>query len=203
MRDALTPEDAIRLFGMANQLVETDLDRVERELNVDLGRAKPSRGGNESHDFQFSRELREEAAAMARHYEMFYCLENSIRALVRSALNASAHGGAWWNACVSETIRNEVKLRIQRETDSGVTLRSDDPLDYTTFGELGEIIKSNWDVFGALLNSQKAVASIMTRLNQLRGPIAHCSELVEDEIDRLNLTVRDWFRQMEAQSREE
>ena len=30
----------------------------------------------------------------------------------------------------------------------------------------------------------------------LRGPIAHCSMLAEDEIVRLKLTVKDWFRLM-------
>jgi hypothetical protein len=70
-------------------------------------------------------------------------------------------------------------------------------LDYTNFGELSEIIKTNWDVFGALLNSKKAVERIMATLNTLRNPIAHCSELAEDEAHRLRLSMRDWFRQME------
>jgi hypothetical protein len=34
----------------------------------------------------------------------------------------------------------------------------------------------------------------MANLNMLRGPIAHCSPLAEDEVLRLQLTVRDWFR---------
>ena len=37
----------------------------------------------------------------------------------------------------------------------------------------------------------------MTNLNQLRGPIAHCSPFAEDEVVRLELTVKDWFRLME------
>ena len=37
----------------------------------------------------------------------------------------------------------------------------------------------------------------MTSLNQLRGPIAHCSPLAEDEVVRLELTVKDWSRLME------
>jgi len=35
-------------------------------------------------------------------------------------------------------------------------------------------------------------------LNTLRGPIAHCSELAQDEEIRLRLSVRDWFRQLAA-----
>jgi len=37
----------------------------------------------------------------------------------------------------------------------------------------------------------------MANLNTLRGPIAHCSPLAPDEVLRLQLTVRDWFRLQE------
>jgi hypothetical protein len=70
-------------------------------------------------------------------------------------------------------------------------------LDYSTFGELSVIIASNWDVFGGLFTSKKAVEKVMASLNSLRGPIAHCSALAEDEVVRLQLAVRDWFRLME------
>ena len=38
---------------------------------------------------------------------------------------------------------------------------------------------------------------IIASLNALRAPIAHCSPLADDEVIRLQLTVRDWFRLME------
>jgi hypothetical protein len=86
---------------------------------------------------------------------------------------------------------------MQREIDSGITLRSEEEIDYTTFGELGEIVRSNWDDFDAIFSSEKAFTKIMTSLNNLRAPIAHCCPLAEDEIVRLRLTVKDWFRLME------
>ena len=75
----------------------------------------------------------------------------------------------------------EVGKRIQREKDSAMTVRSENPLDYTTFGELGEIIKQNWIAFGSIFESQRAVEKVMNTLNMIRGPIAHCSPLSEDE----------------------
>lgn len=57
-------------------------------------------------------------------------------------------------------------------------------------------VTKNWDVFGAIFTSQRAVESVMAQLNLLRGPIAHCSPMTADEIDRLNLSVKDWFRIM-------
>jgi hypothetical protein len=38
----------------------------------------------------------------------------------------------------------------------------------------------------------------MFSLNTLRGPIAHCGLLAEDEVDRLKLSVKDWFRLLEG-----
>jgi hypothetical protein len=86
---------------------------------------------------------------------------------------------------------------MTREKDAAVTARSDDPIDYTNFGELGEIIKQNWDLFGSVFDSPRAVEKVISGLNLLRGPIAHCSALSEDEVVRLRLSVKDWFRLME------
>jgi hypothetical protein len=85
-------------------------------------------------------------------------------------------------------------VESRRQIESGMTPRSDEMLDYTTFGELSQIIENNWDLFGSIL---KAVKRAMANLNTLRGPIAHCSPLAEDEVVRLQLSVRDWFRLMQ------
>jgi len=107
-------------------------------------------------------------------------------------------GENWWDSGkVNPTIVSEISNRIQKELDSGVTRRSMDNLDYTTFGELSVIITANWDIFGSIFNSRKGVERVLANLNTLRGPIAHCSKLSEDEVIRLNLTVRDWFRTMQ------
>ena len=75
-----------------------------------------------------------------------------------------------------------------------MTQRSEFQIDYTTFGELSMIITSNWDLFGTIFTSRRAVEKIMSILNNLRGPIAHCCPMAEDEIVRLQLAVKDWFR---------
>lgn len=191
-------ESAIKLFGISNQLVENDLDRVEREFAIDLRRGHTkSLTEDETYYPQLDRVIRQEAAQMSEHYEIFYSLEKSIRSLVSDAMEG-ADGDQWWQGGrVPAKIKQDAESRMQRERDTGMTLRSPDPLDFTTFGELGEIIKTNWDVFGSIFSSAKAVERVMANLNSLRGPIAHCSRLAEDEVVRLRLSVRDWFRLME------
>jgi Swt1-like HEPN len=105
-----------------------------------------------------------------------------------------AAGVNWWEEKVPQQIRDEVKKLIKNEVDSGVTRRSDRAIDYTTFGQLSVIIASNWILFETIFKSPRAVEKVMSSLNLLRGPIAHCCPLSEDEVDRLRLTVKDWFR---------
>jgi hypothetical protein len=191
--------ERIKAFGMTNQMVIEDLTRVASIHAVDLGHLPVTAQTVEGVYYpQFDAAVRSEAAQMAKHYEVFYCLEKSIRELVSETIEAAEKTSEWWtSARVPPNIQAEIASRIQKELDAGVTRRSLDELDYTTFGELSVIITSNWDVFGGLFNSKKAVEKVMASLNALRNPIAHCSPLAEDEQLRLQLAVRDWFRLME------
>jgi len=192
--------ELIKAFGMTNQMLAEDLCRIGVDHGVDLRQNSPRDSDlvEEKYYPQFEAAVRKEAEAMAKHYEVFYCLEKSIRALVSNTLETAEKREGWWSSeRVPNNVKTEVQSRIQREIDTGMTRRSSDELDYTTFGELGFMITSNWDVFGGLFSSKKAVEKVMASLNSLRGPIAHCSPLAEDEVLRLQLTLRDWFRLME------
>jgi hypothetical protein len=191
-------EDEIKLFGITNQLLEHDLTRVEREFGVELNRGhKAALDADDDYYPQIERAIRSEAAAMAPHYEVFYSLEKTIRSLVSETL-ASSDGEAWWaGSRIPSRIREDVEKRQKREIEAAVTPRSELPIDFTTFGELSQIIVTNWDLFGETFSNQKAVEQVMARLNTLRGPIAHCSPLAEDEVVRLRLSVRDWYRLQE------
>lgn len=188
---------AVRSFAMTNMLLEADLDKIENTYQIDLGRNRATGSKIEDAYFpQFDSSLRAEAKRMSRHYEIFYCLERSIRQLIVDVFEASGDAD-WWTNSVPEVVKQNVSKSIKREKEAAVTPRSSVPIDYTTFGELGEIIKSNWALFGGtVFNDIKAVEKVMSNLNSLRNPIAHCSPLAEDEVLRLDLSLRDWFRIM-------
>lgn len=182
---------------MANSLTEHHLDKIEKDYDVNLGRSPKEEVQKKEYYLQFDSVFRKEANAMAEHYEVFYCLEKSIRKLI-SELMEEKYGENWWDEQVKEAIRNNVDSNIKRDEDSGFTIRSENKIDYTTFGELSQIVSGNWEAFEVLFKrGQRSFQRIMTNLNQLRGPIAHCSPLAEDEVVRLELTVKDWFRLME------
>jgi hypothetical protein len=190
-------EDAVRLFGMTHQLIESDLAAVEERFSIDLGRNSSDGSAIRDEDYfpQFEERVRKQAAAMSRHFEIFYCLENSLRQTIRAKLTDD-FGANWWNEAVPEAVTKNAGDNMKRELDSGVTMRSTDALDYTTFGELGEIVRGKWENFSDIFNSKSAFNKIMASLNTLRAPIAHCCLLADDEVERLRLTLRDWFRLM-------
>jgi len=185
-------------FAMTCQFIEHDLDQIEQEYGVNLNRGRLKINETDQYYYpQIDQKIRDEAASMAPHYEVFYSLEKTVRRQVSATL-LSSEGVNWWNSlCIPDELRKSAEERQQREIDSGFTPRSDDLIDFCTFGELGEIIKKNWVVFASSFKSVKAVERVMSSLNMLRGSIAHCSMLAEDEIVRLRLTVKDWFRLME------
>jgi len=136
--------DKIKAFGMTNQIVTEEIQRLGERLSHDFGHLPKSIESVESVYYpQFTSAVRVEAAAMSSHYETFYCLEKTIRQLVSDTLEA-AEGEDWWASTrISTNIKTEVASRMQKEIDSGVTRRSLDELDYTTFGELSVVIVSN------------------------------------------------------------
>lgn len=188
-------DDLLRSFGMSGLLISEELRGVERQFGVELGHQAPKTAENVTDYYpQFEAKVRSEAAAMAQHYELFYCLENAIRSLICETLQESAGAGWWDSGKIPDAVKRGVFDRIKRDIDSGMTRRSDESIDYTNFGELTVIITSNWDLFGTIFSSQRAVERVMNNLNLLRGPIAHCCPITDDEITRLELSVRDWFR---------
>ncbi|MHB8529008.1 MAG: Swt1 family HEPN domain-containing protein [Caulobacteraceae bacterium] len=146
---------------------------------------------------QFSQGTRENAHRMASWYVLFHMLENDVRQFVCETLHTKG-ADTWWDDCVPEHVRKGVESNRQRELDFGFQIRSEEPLDYATFGQLSEIMRANWDVFGGVLSTQKAGGRVLATLKTLRGPIAHCGVLAPDEVDRLKLSVKDWFRVLEG-----
>jgi hypothetical protein len=188
-------EDRLHRFLLNCSVIERDA----RQLRADYGIA--TAGRNDAVDDekvgvfvrQFDLELRKFASEMSRYYEIFFMLENQIRDLIAETLEA-AHGPNWWDHCVPSAVKEEVKKNREREEKEAMSVRSEFDIDYTTFGQLSDIIRTNWSDFAGMLSNEPAMTRVLGALNRLRGPIAHCGLLAEDEVDRLKLAIKDWFR---------
>lgn len=192
------PDGLLRAFGMSGLQIVSNLREIEDSEGIDLGYSLQASKSRKVAEYeQFELELRQQAARMSEYYEIFYCLENSIRRLVSDAM-IDAEGPDWWNRqrVDQPRIREPAEKLRQKEIDSGITPRSEKFIDYTTFGQLAQLITDNWDIFDTIFASKTAVSNITNTLNLLRGPIAHCNPTDELEQDRLNLAVRSWFKIM-------
>jgi hypothetical protein len=188
-------DDQIKLFGLNNLSIEAAIKKTEKQLGIPFRQIALNKDKDEEFYPQFPEHVRREAEGMARHYEIFYCLETSIRQLIADRLKEEI-GTDWWEKSVPEQIRKNAEDNRRRESETGMTPRSDEMIDFTTFGELGQIISANGKIFGDTFRDLKAVSRVLSSLNSLRSPIAHCCPLAEDEISRLQISLKDWFRQM-------
>lgn len=184
----------LRAFGMSGAQIVSDIQAQEKKFGYALFlEGRQTERELEGYD-QFESDIRQSASRMSEYYEIFYCLEVSIRRLV-SSMMLESEGADWWESHrVDAGLRTEVGNLRKKELESGISPRSDNNLDYLTFGQLGQVITSNFDLFRTVLKSKPAVSRVMNQLNLLRNPIAHCCDLAPDEVDRLRLSVRDWFR---------
>lgn len=185
------------LFVLKSAAISADLARVSNEQNLiktksDLEKATDALIAPHLDQVDFS--IRAAGVRMAEFYDIFYVLENDIRSFVSGVL-LEAHGKDWWNKNVPPDVIKYADGNKAKESREGLPPRSKEPIDYITFGHLGEIIKLNWDVFAGLFPGCgiERLEKVIARLNIARGPIAHCGYLPEDEVVRLKLAIRDWY----------
>jgi len=183
---------SLKVFGMQNLMLETALARLEQS-GIAIGHAGTISSEPLVDVELFENDIRQEAIGMAELYVLYYCFENSVRRLISGRLKEK-HGSDWWQSKIPKGVRDAVQEKQIKEKDTPVSIRSDDPLSYSNFGELIVILESNWDDFADTLRSKKATMSILGQFNQLRNVIAHSCYLTSDERLRLQLLMKDWLR---------
>nr|WP_314442202.1 Swt1 family HEPN domain-containing protein [uncultured Sphingomonas sp.] len=191
-------EHSIELFVLKAAAIRADLSRVSGEHKTHAEKSDVEVATDAliaPHMAQIDYQVRIASERMAEFYRLFYMLENHIRRFVEAVMNEAFEADPWWNKRVPEPVRKYAKDNKDRESKEGLPPRSQSPIDYLTFGQLGEIIKANWDVFAGLFPNCEIerLERVVSRLNLARGPIAHSGYLPEDEVVRLKLAIRDWF----------
>ncbi len=181
----------IKLFTIQNLLLETELIKLEKS-GIEIGHLA-SLKKDEIVDIElFQQELRRSAKKMADFYELYYCMENSVRQLIKEKL--ATYGTDWWDKKVPQGVKKDVKELQDKEKSTPMSYRSDDPLDYVTFGQLIDIFNANWADFTDVIRSKTSMEQTLSQFNYLRNVIAHSCELNEDEIERFKILIKDWLR---------
>lgn len=156
---------------------------------------------------EFDGDIAGEAIVMADYYALNYCLERSIRKLIRQTLEK--YGDNWWEETIPGTnlpiIPQAVKKYFdetkdrEQESDFLIT-RPGSQLEYITFGHLKEIIQQNWKDFEKQFLHGKAnpVFDALVSLNRLRPLIAHSYEFTDLERDKFRIAMNEWLSRLTA-----
>lgn len=187
--------ERLKNFVFNGILTEDSLLKLEKEgINVRPGSTIQPIARIEEADF--SPRVIHDAGRMASVYIVFYCLENSVRELIIARLS-ERKGIDWWEACVPDKIKKNVKSLIKEEEKNRYhAQRSISNIGYTMFGNLAQIIINNWEDFADLIPSQPWLTSRFDDLEKSRNIIMHTGVLPEIEIERIESIARDWIRQV-------
>lgn len=188
--------DPLYSFVFKGILTDTALDSTER--------IKKSKFSNEEfkllHESLGISELDEDLVVQAQKMAIVYtaicAFENTVRKFISKKL-LETKGDNWWQVAVSEKIRQKAESR--REEESKIrwhTPRGDTIINYTEFGDLVSIIRNNWSDFEPHVNSIEWAEQLIKTLERSRNVIMHSGELVNQDIERIGMNIRDWINQV-------
>lgn len=142
-----------------------------------------------------------EAYDMASVYPLIYVFENSARHLITTVLKGR-YGKSWWDQAVSSGIRKKVEGRMNSKT-RWHRKRGAHPIFYTDFGDLANVIVSNWGDFRHLFPDVAWVRSRINEYEELRNVVNHSNPLSKTNIQRLEMYLPDWINQISVAEAED
>lgn len=137
-------------------------------------------------------------------YQILYLLENSIRAFVVRVLE-NKFGKDWWHE-IGKTksttrIATKVSERLKTERDNwDHTKRGIHEIYYTDFEHLLCIIRCFDAEFGPHFkkgHAQNMIGNI-SALVQTRNVTAHNNAITKDDLDKLKVYAKEWFKYMRS-----
>lgn len=187
--------DRVYDFVFKGLLTEEALDRAGR-LNRNLSNIEDTEIAKSLSIDLLDVDAVGSAKSMSIVYTGIAAFENSVRALIKNVL-LDEFAEEWWKKGVSEKIRKRAESLMEEEKKvKWHTQRGDEPLNYTTLGNLGNVINANWELFEPYIRSATWAANIFKVIERSRNVIMHSGTLGKEDIDRLGINIRDWIKQV-------
>lgn len=136
-------------------------------------------------------------------YSIMFVLENSIRNFIFIVLKA-IYGDSWWDEITKKkaltNISTQVAFRKTNESENWHhAKRGVHEIYYTDYSDLLAIIGSfNGDFLKYFRKGKEK--NLLNKLNELipsRNVIAHNNPISSDDLDRLKIHAKDWFKYMQ------
>jgi len=139
--------------------------------------------------------IREGSIQMQRWYRMLFVFENVLRDFISTRFS-ELKGEDWFEAVASNPMKSKIKDRKEKEAKNQWHVgRNHHPIYYLDFGDLGNMITSNWEVFKDFFE-QTWIISRIGEAEKTRNLIAHTNTLPAEEGQRLEMYLRDVLKQI-------
>lgn len=188
------PINKVYEFAFKGMLTEEALDSAGRRTRKSVGLS------DELISKTLSLDLMDDdivffAKKMAIVYTATASFENSVRELISGVL-AETKGENWW-AGIAKGIREPAEKRMEEEQKTKWhTQRGQDPINYTTLGNLLAIMRHNWPEFEPHIHDIEWASAIFDAIERSRNVIMHSGNLEKADIERLGINIRDWIKQV-------
>lgn len=190
--------DSLYSFVFKGILTEEALDKTARLKKTKFGNEDFKRLHETLGIDELDEDLILQAQKMAVVYTAICAFENTVRKFIAKKLLENK-GENWWNECVSDRVRTKAESRRDEENKiRWHTPRGDSIINYTEFGDLLTIIRlpENWPFFEPHIYSIEWADQIIKTLERSRNVIMHSGELVNQDIERIGMYIRDWLNQV-------
>jgi len=141
-----------------------------------------------------------EAKRMATVYPYIYVLENSVRELIKTTLEAT-HGADWWNICApKETINKASERRDKQGASRYYGTKGPHPIYLVDLDDLRNTMIRNWKDFEPELpklpNSQAWVINTLQIIEEVRNIVAHNNPISNDDEQKLKVYFKEWGKRI-------
>lgn len=171
-------------------MIEMD-DAMHRELAGHLvsGRVEGARGYTS---------LDEGLLRNSCAYGVVFRIENSLRSLVARRLCEKAQGSSkWWKAVVPNTLQEQVlEVESRRRQSAWFELPTDEPIYFTTLGQLRDLLAADWSTLGKDLGPKEVLLGAIRKVEFYRNELAHCRPLTLRMLSDLHEIERSLTRAM-------
>lgn len=143
-------------------------------------------------------ELKHVASAkrMATVFVAITAFENIIREFIDRVMEDGV-GNNWWISNAADKLKKKVDNRIELEKKvPWHTPRGGRPLHYTDFGDLADLMISQWEFFEQDVQDQGRLKSAFNVIELSRNACMHGGDISDRDIERVGMLMRDWLEQL-------
>ncbi|MFY3745903.1 Swt1 family HEPN domain-containing protein [Anaeromyxobacter sp. Red801] len=134
-----------------------------------------------------------DASRAAEVYRLFFVFEQYLRDLVLGVLSEKDKEN-WWTRVPPDVQTEVAKLEENEETKFWMGLGSRDKISLTTYPQLLRIIEHLWkEDFEEVLRDRSLVQEAR-HVAHLRNITCHMNVVPIEEVERVRIVLRDWFR---------